>query len=45
MLNKKTALILGALLCTMGVTACENTWRGAGRDTEKVGETMQRQFN
>ncbi len=44
MLNK-TILILGALVCTMAVTACENTWHGMGRDMEETGETMQNQYN
>ncbi|MCE7887792.1 MAG: entericidin, EcnA/B family [Alphaproteobacteria bacterium PRO2] len=38
-------LVLGALLCTFAVTACENTWHGMGRDTERVGEKMQNQYN
>lgn len=45
MLNKRTMLVLGALLCTMGMTACENTWHGMGRDTEEMGEEMQNQYN
>jgi predicted small secreted protein len=43
-MNKKI-LVLGALLCAMAVTGCENTWHGMGRDTEKVGEEMQNQYN
>lgn len=45
MLNKKAMLLLAAVLCTMSVTACENTWHGMGRDMEKNGEKMQDQYN
>jgi predicted small secreted protein len=26
---------------TVGLSACENTWEGAGQDVENVGEEMQ----
>jgi predicted small secreted protein len=26
---------------TVGLTACSNTWHGAGQDVENVGEEMQ----
>jgi predicted small secreted protein len=42
---KKSMIILGAVLCTMAVSACENTWHGAGKDVENAGETMQNQYN
>jgi predicted small secreted protein len=45
MLTKKTFLVLGAVLCTMAVSACENTWHGMGRDMEETGENMQNQYN
>ncbi len=38
--NVKLALIALAL-CSVTLTACENTWRGAGRDVENAGEEMQ----
>ncbi len=41
----RTILILGALLCAVAITGCENTWHGMGRDTENVGEKMQTQYN
>jgi predicted small secreted protein len=44
-MTKKTLVILGAVLCTMAISACENTWHGAGRDIENAGETMQHQYN
>lgn len=45
MSKKRTMLVLGAMLCTFAVSACENTWHGAGRDMEEAGETMQNQYN
>ena len=33
------ALTLGG--ATVALSACENTWRGAGQDVENVGEEMQ----
>jgi predicted small secreted protein len=44
-MTRNTLIILGAVLCTMTVSACENTWHGAGKDVENAGETMQNQYN
>ena len=43
-INKKL-IILGTLLCMMAMSACENTWHGAGKDVENAGESMQNQYN
>jgi predicted small secreted protein len=42
--NVKIALIALALT-SVTLTACENTWRGAGRDIENAGEDMQNDYN
>jgi predicted small secreted protein len=31
-----------ALLATVALTGCANTWSGAGRDVENMGEEMQK---
>ncbi len=38
----KNIFMLSALmLSVLAVSACENTWKGAGRDMEQTGETIQ----
>ncbi|MGQ0527864.1 MAG: entericidin A/B family lipoprotein [Alphaproteobacteria bacterium] len=44
-MNKKYTLVLALLLGTFALSACENTWHGAGKDVENTGDAMQRQFN
>lgn len=34
-------LALLAIVTVTSLTACQNTWRGAGADVENVGEKMQ----
>ncbi len=43
MLNKtiKTIVMTSALISTVALCACGNTVRGAGRDIENAGETVQ----
>ena len=46
----KKQLQLFALLLTLGagtvaLSACENTWRGAGQDVEEAGEEMQGSYD
>ncbi len=44
-MNKNVKLAALALaLCSVSLTACENTWRGAGRDVENAGESMQNNY-
>ena len=39
---KKTLLALTALfIATASLSACHNTWQGAGEDVEQMGEKMQ----
>jgi predicted small secreted protein len=35
------------VLCgvVIGLSGCENTWHGAGRDIENVGDSMQDDYN
>lgn len=33
--------ILALLAGTFSMTGCSNTWKGAGKDVEKTGESMQ----
>lgn len=40
----KYSILTAVTLCvfaTMVLSACENTWHGAGRDVEEVGDSMQ----
>jgi predicted small secreted protein len=37
----KYSVLIAALVSTVALSACENTWRGAGRDVENAGESMQ----
>lgn len=37
----KIVLMSALMLSVLAVSACENTWHGAGRDVEKAGEAMQ----
>jgi predicted small secreted protein len=42
----KTMMFLALALCgTIALSACENTYRGAGRDMEKVSHEMQDGYN
>ncbi len=34
-------LALLAIVTVTSLTACQNTWHGAGKDVENVGEKMQ----
>ncbi len=38
---KKIVVLLMAALCFAALSGC-NTWRGAGKDIEKTGESMQK---
>lgn len=44
--NKTQHVITAAAFAVIALTtaACENTWHGAGRDVENMGEGMQNQF-
>lgn len=44
--NKTQHLITTAAFAVMALSAaaCENTWHGAGRDVENMGEGMQNQY-
>lgn len=35
-------LLLSACVLSLGVSACSNTFHGAGRDVENAGESVQR---
>lgn len=37
--------LAAALLAVTALSACENTWHGAGRDVEEAGEAMQMQYD
>lgn len=41
---KLAILITGFAAAALAMTACENTWHGAGRDVENIGEDMQGQY-
>lgn len=43
-MNKKILLGLSLVLVTLGVSGCSNTFEGAGRDVENMGEWMQDRF-
>jgi predicted small secreted protein len=44
--NKTQHIITTAAFAVMALSAsaCENTWHGAGRDMENMGEEMQSQY-
>lgn len=42
MKNNKLFVLTLALVTTLGLSACHNTWHGAGEDVENMGENMQR---
>lgn len=42
---KKTALIIAFLMVGIGLSACSNTFHGAGQDIESAGEAIQDTFN
>lgn len=37
----KTMMLSALMLSVLAVSACQNTWHGAGEDVEKAGEKMQ----
>jgi predicted small secreted protein len=37
-------ILLGAMICTLSLGACGNTFEGAGRDIERSGEWIQNTF-
>lgn len=37
----KTMMLSAMMLSVLAVSACQNTWHGAGEDVERVGEKMQ----
>ncbi len=41
MKSNKLILMSALMLSVLAVSACENTWKGAGRDMEQAGEEMQ----
>lgn len=41
MKTNKFFILTIALLSVLSVSACGNTWHGAGQDVENVGEEMQ----
>lgn len=41
MKNNKLFMMTLALVSVIGLSACHNTWHGAGQDVERVGEKMQ----
>lgn len=41
MKNNKLFILALALISAIGVSACQNTWHGAGEDVEHMGEKMQ----
>ena len=38
-------LLLAISAGTVGLAACENTWRGAGQDVEEAGEEMSDDYD
>ena len=38
----KAMICMMVAVCLLGSAGCANTWRGAGRDTERIGEKMQK---
>lgn len=41
MKNNQLFVLTLAIIATLGLSACHNTWHGAGQDVERMGETMQ----
>lgn len=41
MKNNALFVLMLAIVTTLGLSACHNTWHGAGQDVERVGEKMQ----
>ncbi len=41
---RMTILAASLILTALAVSACTNTWHGAGEDVENVGEKMQNQY-
>ncbi len=41
MTMNKAALLSAMMLSVLSVSACQNTWHGAGEDVEHMGEKMQ----
>jgi len=41
MKNNNLLILTLAAIATLGLTACGNTWHGAGQDVENMGEEMQ----
>lgn len=41
----RTFLTVMLLTAVVGLGACTNTYHGAGKDIENVGEEMQQQYN
>lgn len=44
-MKKLTIIIAVLLLCGTALTACENTYRGAGRDLDNVSDEMEDGFD
>lgn len=38
----KIAFLTLLAIASVGLTACDDTWRGVGRDTSEVGQEIQR---
>lgn len=38
----KIAFLALLAITTIGLSACDDTWRGVGRDTQEVGQEIQR---
>lgn len=42
MKTHKAILLSALMISAFGLSACSNTWHGAGQDVERVGEDMQK---